>query len=201
MDARIQCVTGGPLGVNTYVVGEKDGSTCVVIDPGAEAEQILEAMGERSVAAVLLTHAHFDHMLSAKTLLDMGAKLYVHKADAPALAKPSLNMSSIMDLWLALPDADVQLKEGDVVEEAGLRFDVLHTPGHTKGSVCYQMENVLFSGDTLFFHTCGRTDLPGGSMQEMRDSLARLLELPSETIAYPGHGAMTKIGWERGSIL
>ena len=202
-DARldIQTVVGGPIDVNTYVVGLEGSDACIVIDPGAETASVARAVGKRQVSAVLLTHAHFDHMLYAEHWLDLGAKLYVHKLDAPALQNPSLNLCGMINTPLMLRDADVQLVEGDEVTEAGLSLRVLHTPGHTPGSVCYQCGGVLFSGDTLFYGSYGRVDLPGGSMRQMCDSLARLYRLDEQIIAYPGHGMKTKIAWERGMNL
>ena len=195
LDIRI--VPGGPLDVNTYVVGVADGDTCLVIDPGAEPEKVAAAVGDRKVSAVLLTHGHFDHMLFAGHWLNLGAKLYVHELDAPALRSPSLNLSQVVNQQLVLPAADVMLHEGDVVQEAGVELRVLHTPGHTPGGVCYQSGKTLFSGDTLFYGSYGRLDLPGGDPQEMIASLTRLINLDGDTVAYPGHGMKTKIAWER----
>lgn len=194
----IRTVTGGPLEVNTYVVGPGGGQECLLIDPGAEFASVEGAVCGRTVTAVLLTHAHFDHMLFARPWLERGAKLYVHELDAPALADPELNVSGVIGAKLTLPQADVLLREGDVVREAGLELTVLHTPGHTPGGVCYQAGDVLFSGDTMFYGSYGRVDLPGGNNMQMAMSLKRLLALPKETVAYPGHGMKTKIAWERG---
>ena len=196
----IKIVTGGPLGVNTYVVGVEGGGSCLVIDPGAEAEKVAKAVGNRRAQAVLLTHGHFDHMLYAKHWLDQGAKLYVHELDAQALRSPSLNLSQVVNTQLVLPQADVLLEDGDVVREAGVELTVLHTPGHTPGGVCYLSGKTLFSGDTLFYGSYGRLDLPGGDVQEMIASLSRLMQLDGETVAYPGHGMKTKIAWERGNF-
>ena len=198
MELDIATVCGGPLDVNTYVVGKKDGDCCVLIDPGAEEEAVREALHGRQACAVLLTHAHFDHMLYAAPWLAQGAKLYIHKLDAPALADPELNLSTLIGQRLSLPAADVLLDEGDEVCEAGLTFTVLHTPGHTPGGACYLCGQTLFCGDTLFYHSYGRIDLPGGDAGQMVKSLARLSTLDGETIAYPGHGMRTKIAWERG---
>ena len=122
----------------------------------------------------------------------------MHELDAPALSDPELNVSGVIGAKLTLPQADVLLREGDVVREAGLELNVLHTPGHTPGGVCYQTGNVLFSGDTMFYGSYGRVDLPGGNNMQMAMSLKRLLALPKETVAYPGHGMKTKVAWERG---
>lgn len=193
----IRTVTGGPLEVNTYVVGVPGGDGCLLIDPGAEEARVREAVAGRRVEAVLLTHGHFDHMLHAQPFLDEGARLYVHQLDAPALRSPALNLSGVINTQLVLPQADVLLGEGDTVEEAGVRFTVLHTPGHTPGGVCYACGNALFSGDTLFYRSYGRIDLPGGDGEQMAGSLGRLMRLPPETDVYPGHGMKTRIAWER----
>lgn len=195
----IKTVTGGPLDVNTYVVVLDGAAECVLIDPGAEYAVVNGAVCGRKVTAVLLTHAHFDHMLYARPWLKEGVKLYVHEKDAAALGNPELNLSGIVGAQLTLPQADVLLKDGDKVEEAGICFDVLHTPGHTPGSVCYLHDKSLFCGDTLFYQGYGRVDLTGGSETAMMTSLARLMKLPDDTVCYPGHGMKTKIAWERGT--
>ena len=198
MELEFAVVTGGALDVNTYVVSEKGAKTCVLIDPGAEEEAVQAALGGRGVSAVLLTHAHFDHMMNAQPWLSRGAKLYVHELDASALGDPELNLSPLIGERLALPPADVLLREGDEVREAGLTFTVLHTPGHTPGGVCYLCGKTLFCGDTLFYHSYGRIDLPGGDAAQMARSLRRLGELDGATVAGPGPGMRTKIAWERG---
>lgn len=195
----IKTVTGGPLDVNTYVVALDGAAECVLIDPGAEYAAVNGAVCGRKVTAVLLTHAHFDHMLYARLWLKEGVRLYVHEKDAAALGNPELNLSGIVGAQLTLPQADVLLKDGDKVEEAGICFDVLHTPGHTPGSVCYLHEKSLFCGDTLFYQGYGRVDLAGGSETAMMASLARLMKLPDDTVCYSGHGMKTKIAWERGT--
>jgi len=200
MELDIRTVVGGPLDVNTYVVGLNGASECVVIDPGAEIYLVAEALSGRTVSAVLLTHAHFDHMLFAKHWLDGGAKLYMHELDAPALQDTGLNLCKYVSEKLELPNPDVLLRDGDVIKEAGMELEVLHTPGHTPGGVCYRIDKTLFSGDTLFYKSYGRLDLPGGSVQDMVDSIRRLMQLDPETIAYPGHGMKTKIAWERRSF-
>ena len=132
----IRTVTGGPLDVNTYVVGVPGGDSCLLIDPGAEFASVEGAVCGRTVKAVLLTHAHFDHMLHARPWLERGAKLYVHRLDAPALCDTKLNLSYMIGETLLLPQADVELEEGSVVVEAGMTLRVMHTPGHTPGGVC-----------------------------------------------------------------
>ena len=198
MELDIRTVTGGPLEVNTYVVGVQGGDSCVVIDPGAPDIQVSEAVAGRKVSAVLLTHGHFDHILFAEYWIRKGAKLYVHAQDAEMIRQPHLNLAVfVINQGLRLPAPDVLLHEGDTVCEVGMTFSVLHTPGHTEGSVCYRAGDALFAGDTLFYGSYGRTDLPGGDEEKMRDSLARLLALEEHLLVYPGHGMKTKIAWER----
>lgn len=201
MDLDIRIVTGGPLQVNTYVVSAEGSDSCVVIDPGAEFASVEGAACGRKVSAVILTHAHFDHMLYAMQWLRQGAKLYVHEKDAPALTDPDLNASAMMRVRLMLPDADVLLHDGDVIREAGMELTVVHTPGHTPGSMCLLSGQTLFAGDTMFYNGYGRVDLPGGSNMQMAMSLKKLLTLDPETVVYPGHGMKTKIAWERRQYL
>lgn len=197
MELDVRVVIGGPLDVNTYVVGPIDGDCCLIIDPGAEISAVAKAVNSRKVEAVLLTHAHFDHMLYAQYWLDHGAKLYVHTADAAALKDYSLNLSQFVGKKLMLQDADNLLEDGVLVQEAGIELKVLHTPGHTPGGVCYLTGNMLFSGDTLFYKSYGRLDFPGGSIQDMIASIRKLMKLDENTDVYPGHGMKTKIAWER----
>ena len=182
-----------PLGAyqtNCYLVWGEDSPTCVVIDPGYEPETILSEVKKlgKEIAAVLLTHGHFDHVGAVK---DLAAEV-----DCPVyLCAEDLSMPPQMTagpLYYTNTYA-----EGDFVEAAGLAFKVLHTPGHTPGSVCLMCENVIFSGDTLFWGSCGRTDLPGGSWSTIRKSLKRLAELSGDYDVYPGHGDSTTLSFER----
>ena len=197
----IKTVVGGPVSVNTYVVGVKGGEYCLLIDPGAETQKVAAAVGNRQVSAVLLTHAHFDHMFYAEHWLSQGAKLYVHALDVPALTNPDLNLCSMIRASLIIDTPPIPVTEGSVIHEADLTLTVLHTPGHTTGSACFLCQGVLFSGDTLFYHSYGRVDFPGGSMVQMTESLRRLYQLDEKTIVYPGHDMKTMIAWERGMIL
>jgi len=201
MNLDIRTVVGGPLDVNTYVVGLPGSNKCLLIDPGADRATVEGAVCGRKVTALLLTHAHFDHMLFALPWLKDGVKLYVHKDDAQGVTDPEWNLSGMVGVQLRLPEPDVLLEDGFVVEEAGLSLTVLHTPGHTQGSVCYQAGDTLFSGDTMFYQSYGRVDLPGGNNMQMALSLKKLLKLPEQTVVYPGHGMKTKIAWERGSFM
>lgn len=170
-----------------------------VIDPGDEAERLLARLRERGeqVAAILLTHAHFDHLLAVRELqAATGAPLYLHVLDAPALTRPELSLLPAARRPYALT-ADRLLHEGDTVAVGALSLTVLHTPGHTPGSCCYSAEGVLAAGDTLFAGSRGRTDFPGGDDADMRNSLRRLAALPDAVRVIAGHGEETTVGWER----
>ena len=184
---NIQTIPVGLLATQCYIVSLPSRSDCLVIDPGAEPERIREAMAGKHLAAILLTHGHFDHIGAVRSLKTAGVPLYIHALDAPMLADPHLNLCGMIRQAITAPAADHLLHEGDTVQAAGITLTVLHTPGHTPGSVCYQAGDVLFTGDTLFHGGCGRTDFLGGSDVEMQASLTRLAPLAHACTIYPGH--------------
>lgn len=180
----------GDYQTNCYLVWGGDSDTCVVIDPGYAPEQVLaraESLGKR-IEAILLTHGHFDHVGGVRGIAaETDCDVYLCKLDRtmpPQLTAGPLHFTHTYE-------------EGDTVQAAGLTFRVLHTPGHTPGSVCLAAEDALFSGDTLFAGSCGRTDLPGGSWEEITHSLDRLSRLPGAFTVYPGHGEFTTLDRER----
>lgn len=194
------CLSVGMLETNCYLVWDEQGIGAV-IDPGDNASAILGAIQEQgiTVEAVLLTHVHFDHFMAAQTVLQRtGAKLYVPAADAAALTDPALNLTALIGTPYVLPTEPTRtLCDGDTVTVGDLTFTVWHTPGHTVGSSCYQIEDTLFAGDTLFCGSVGRTDLPGGDAAVLLRSLSRLKALPDDTEVLSGHGEPTTIGWEK----
>ena len=175
----------GQLATQCYLVSLPDRDDCIVIDPGAEPERIRAALQKKRLAAILLTHGHFDHIGAVSALMDADMPLYIHALDAPMLTDPKLNLCRMIGQTITAPPANHLLQEGDLVQAAGITLAVLHTPGHTPGSVCYRAGDVLFTGDTLFHLGCGRTDFPGGSEADMRRSLARLAPLVRECTIYP----------------
>lgn len=192
-----QCIPVGNLAANCCLVYDEQ-KRAAVIDPGDEAARLLaiiETYGLQ-VQAILLTHVHFDHIQAASELqAATGAPLFVHEAEVPALTDPTFSMViTPCDL-----SADRVLHDGDVVEIGQLTFEVLHTPGHTRGSVCYRCGDSLFAGDTLFAGSIGRTDFAGGDFAAMRQSLIRLTKLPDDIRVVPGHGGETTIGIEKRS--
>ena len=181
----------GSIGTNCYILYQEDTKDAVVIDPGDDAalvEARLRGLGLR-VRAILLTHGHFDHGGDAARIRDTsGAPIYLDPAD---LELPS---------WLTHGlSGTLPYPENGVLELAGLRFTVLPTPGHTPGGVCLLCGGFLFSGDTLFAGSCGRTDLPGGSWRQLAESLRSLAELEGDYQVFPGHGDATTLAEERRS--
>ncbi len=188
MRFTLRCVPVGPLGANCYLLYREERDDCVVIDPGAEAARIRAALAGRKVAAILLTHGHFDHIGAVDALMEQDTALVIHEADAPMLRDPSLNACDLLGEVITCREATRLVHEGDVLDYAGLTITVLHTPGHTPGGVCYQCGEHLFTGDTLFAQGYGRYDLPGGSWAALRKSLRRLEELRQTLTIHGGHG-------------
>lgn len=187
----------GAYQANCCLVYDESGRA-VVIDPGDEAARLLAKIRENGlqVEAILLTHAHFDHIGAVQALQhETGAPLYVHEAEQKALTNPVYSMVTEPLSFVA----DHVLRDNDTVTVESMTLTVLHTPGHTEGSVCYLCENTLFAGDTLFAGSVGRTDFAGGSFTALRESLVRLSALPDQVVVVPGHGAETTIGAEKRS--
>ena len=181
-------LNAGRLQTNCYVVWAQGSATCAVIDPGDEAARILKAIEDRGlkVEAILLTHGHFDHVGAVKDIhKQTGCRVYMNIKE---LALPE----GLTDGPLCYTD-----NYGSTVTAGGLTFTVLETPGHSEGSVCLMSGDVIFSGDTLFAGTCGRTDLPTGSWSTIRKSLQMLAQLPGDYTVYPGHGPATTMNTER----
>ena len=198
-------ITTLPVGLiqtNCYVVGCEDTMVGAIIDPGGHPERILAEVERQglTIRYVLDTHAHFDHTdANGAIVAATGATLALHPGDLPLLKASGGAMFFGMKAQTS-PPPDLELADGDELAVGKLRFQVLHTPGHTQGHVCFYeaAEGVLFDGDVLFYRGVGRTDLPGGNWSQLMDSIQRVLfALPDETVVYSGHGPATTIGQEK----
>ena len=192
----------GQVQTNCYFAINEKTQEMLVIDPGDCAQLLAEKIKQKGLKpkAILLTHGHFDHAMAAEELAGIfGGKIYAHEAEKETLEQSGLNASGMIGRRDSY-QADVFVKDGQVLQLAGMDLTVLHTPGHTEGGCCFYSEEdkVLFSGDTLFCQSVGRTDFPRGSMSQLIRSIrGKLLVLPDDVKVYPGHMGVTTIGMER----
>lgn len=193
----------GPLETNCYLIACKKTKKAAVIDPGGEEEVdlILKNLqnNDFNLEYIINTHGHIDHIAGNKVLKEKTkAMLLIHKLDAPMLSDVNKNFSIFMGKKRCSPPADSFLEEGDEISLGKLKLIIIHTPGHTPGGICLILNNIVFTGDTLFTGGVGRTDLPGGSYQDLQKSIKeKLLVLSDDKIIYPGHGPDSTIGEER----
>ena len=198
---NVAVLTLGPLATNCYLVWEEDSTAALLVDCAGSARDILREAQQRGLAIRLIvnSHGHTDHIEALAGLKEAtGAELAIHELDAPMLADPMLSGAAMWGFSQESMAADRVLREGDeiAIPETDVTLSVLHTPGHTPGSICLLGEAVLFTGDCLFAGGIGRVDLPGGDERAMMASLARLAKLDAALVVYPGHGPATTIGAE-----
>ncbi len=198
-----ETIVVGALGVNCILIGCKETRKAVVVDPGDEAERILDVVKSHKldVVAIINTHGHFDHVGANNRLKQaVDAPLYIHPADATMLERVTATANMYGLSGENSPQPDQNLEHGQIISFGNLAMQVIHTPGHTQGCCClyFEKEQLLISGDTLFADGVGRTDLPGGSTVQLVDSIkTRLFVLPDGVQVYPGHGPATSIGHEK----
>ena len=199
---RITSLTLGMVSTRCYIAYHNQTKEAFIIDPAGEAERIIATCKELQVIpkAVLLTHGHFDHILAAKECSKhFSIEIYAHIEEKELLSNGSYNLSSMWSTPMGI-SADKLINDGDMLQLCGFTLQVIHTPGHTPGSVCYycKEEGVLFSGDTLFYHSLGRTDFPlSNTASIIRSIREKLFVLPEDTMVYPGHDRETTIGEEK----
>ena len=195
----LECLPIGMFSSNCYIIGENGEG--VIIDAGGNSEEIYKAVEKHDLKAkyIILTHGHVDHICSASKLREKtGAKVLIHEADGGALTDADQNGSYLLGREYTFEKADELLKDGDIIEVGGLKLEIIHTPGHTLGCICIKVGDSLFTGDTLFRMSIGRTDFEGGSYEQIISSInKKLMKLGDETAVYPGHGTPSTIGFER----
>ena len=196
---KVKIMQVGPIGTNCYFLMEPEENVLAIIDPGDEAQRIQQVVNETGckVQYILLTHGHYDHVGSVNELSEkLGAKIVGGAQEMPVFTDPALNVSQFVGAPIIV-HPDELVNEGDVVKVGDMEFKVMLTPGHTQGSICFIEKDVIFSGDTLFQGSCGRTDLPTGDWNAIRLSLKRLAALPGDYKVYSGHGPATTLEEER----
>jgi hydroxyacylglutathione hydrolase len=204
MPLQIQTIVSMPFAENTYVVWNDGSTEAIVVDPGTDPEAILEFLSTQGLtpAAILNTHGHADHIAGNADLKAAypQAPLIIGVGDAPLLEDPDLNVSRPFGFEVVSPPADKLVREGDTLLFAGLTLDIREIPGHSPGHVVFIVrdQGIVFGGDVLFRGSIGRTDFPGGSFDTLAEGIRnKLYAMPDETVIYPGHGPVTKVGHER----
>ena len=190
---EIKRIITGSLNTNTYICYE--GKKGFVVDPGGIIEPDIE------VVFVINTHGHFDHIKGNRHLVEnYNAELLIHSLDREYLLDTHLNGSELFGEEVTSPEPDKLLRDGEVIEFQGHEIKIIHTPGHTPGSICIQVDNYLFTGDTLMLFGVGRTDLPGGDEELLWHSISNLMEMDDELICLPGHGPSGKLSELKGGL-
>jgi hydroxyacylglutathione hydrolase len=197
---KIESMITGPLQVNCFVVYDEELHEAIIIDPGDEPEKIIRIIeaGKLTVSSIVCTHAHFDHIGAVSRLKEAtGASVMIHEGDLDIY----MHVEEQAALWgfriEKPPMPDLYLMEGSEIKAGKLLFRVIHTPGHSPGGICLYGHGVIFTGDTIFAGSVGRTDFPGGSYDTLKKSFARIVSLPPETKIFSGHGPETTVGRER----
>lgn len=194
---HVETIVVGPLEVNCYVVSDTKTKKAFLIDPGAEAEKIKEYVVSKRLQPefIINTHCHYDH-IGANDVFDL--PIFIHGLDAPGLSDHTINLSIMLQACFISPPPQRTLTDAETISFCGEELLILHTPGHSPGSICVKMGERLFAGDTLFRGSIGRTDLPGGdSRQIMKSIRAKILTFGSDLEVLPGHGEATSLEWER----
>jgi len=195
----------GAYQTNCYILRENEADRdCLIIDTGLEAGELVDFLGRYKLnpVAVVLTHGHADHITGVAVLRENfpDIRVYIHKLAAKMLTEAKDNLSAMAGVPFSTEPADFSLEEGTIIEQAGIKLQVLHIPGHTPGGICLYSEDegIVFTNDTLFADSIGRTDIPDGNMTQLIKCIKeKLFSLPDETICYPGHGSVTTIREEK----
>lgn len=197
---KIHHLNLGELKSNCYII-ETEPGRCVAVDIGGDSKMLINylIMKKLRLSKILLTHGHYDHMNGVAEVAEAtGAEVYIHEDDAHMLESASASLASFMSVITFRPvHRFISINDDCIIADGNLSFRVLHTPGHTPGSVCYICDDTIFSGDTLFCCSIGRTDFPGSDIHAMRSSLKRIVALDGDYKVYPGHNESTTLAYER----
>jgi hydroxyacylglutathione hydrolase len=196
-----EAITVGSYMSNCYILGSEKTKEAAIIDPGAEFNKIDGKIKELEVTPkmIILTHAHGDHIGAVLEFIEKyHIPVYIHEDDAKALVDSNINLTKVLFSKEVTINPDVKVKDGDKIILGDLEFEIIHTPGHTPGGISIKVENIMMTGDTLFNRSIGRTDFPGGSFDQIIDSIRnKIFKYDDETIVYPGHNSPTTIESEK----
>lgn len=188
----------GSMDNNCSLIIDEKTNQSALVDCNEFSQKMIDMIGDTDLKYILLTHGHFDHIIGVKSVKEKyGAQVVISKEDEPMLNSSKLSLAVFCNAPQNNVDADIIVKDGDEITLGEIKIKVMATPGHTSGSVCYIAENCIFSGDTLFYCSCGRTDFPSGSHEQMMTSLQKLKALDGDYKVYTGHNNLTTLDFER----
>ena len=188
----------GSMDNNCSLIIDEKTNQSALVDCNEFSQKMIDMIGDTDLKYILLTHGHFDHIIGVKSVKEKyGAQVVISKEDEPMLNSSKLSLAVFCNAPQNNVDADIIVKDGDEITLGEIKIKVMATPGHTSGSVCYIAENCVFSGDTLFYCSCGRTDFPSGSHEQMMSSLQKLKALDGDYKVYTGHNSLTTLDFER----
>lgn len=188
----------GSMDNNCNLIIDEKTNQSALVDCNEFSQKMIDMIGDTDLKYILLTHGHFDHIIGVKSVKEKyGAQVVISKEDEPMLNSSKLSLAAFCNAPQNNVDADIIVKDGDEITLGEIKIKVMATPGHTSGSVCYIAENCIFSGDTLFYCSCGRTDFPSGSPEQMMSSLQKLKALDGDYKVYTGHNNLTTLDFER----
>lgn len=196
----VHALTLGPMQANCYILECQETKSAIIIDPGDEVDTILDTINNHNIKPefIVNTHGHIDHISANKELKGKtSAKLCIHRLDADMIVNPQKNLSFFLGRPISSPPPDIILEDGDIVESGTIKLKVIHTPGHSPGSIVLLTDFAIFTGDLLFAGSIGRYDFPGSSYRQIMESLKKIINLGDNLIVYPGHGFETTIGEEK----
>lgn len=195
---KVKSIILGDLQNNCYLITDEKTKKSALVDCTEASQKMIDFIGDADLEYILLTHGHFDHIGGVKEIKEKyGVKVVISKEDANMLTSGKQSLAAFCGIKQENTEADITVSDGDEITLGETSIKVMSTPGHTKGGVCYIVDDVIFSGDTLFYCSCGRTDFPGGSAKEMMESLIKISKLDGDYKVYAGHDRQSTLEFER----